>query len=205
MDTARYVLALLAVLMYPPAVGWWYVTHPFIGFWRRLGRPVFYGVVTVGSFAMMAIIYLFREPLLAVEYGTDPYLWPLAFLFYGASVYVELRCRKRLDLKILLGAPELERSGKGGRLITGGIYARMRHPRYVAVWLGTVAWALFTNYLAVYVIAVALVPALYLVAVLEERELRQRFGAEYVEYCRRVPRRFVPTLRSTGSSRPLSR
>jgi protein-S-isoprenylcysteine O-methyltransferase Ste14 len=35
------------------------------------------------------------------------------------------------------------------------------------------------------------VPALFLVVILEERELRQRFGDAHVEYCRRVPR-FVP-------------
>jgi protein-S-isoprenylcysteine O-methyltransferase Ste14 len=34
-------------------------------------------------------------------------------------------------------------------------------------------------------------PTLYLIVLLEERELRDRFGVEYEEYCRRVPR-FVP-------------
>lgn len=200
MDTARYVLALLAVMMYPAAVGWWYLAHPLISFWRRLGRPMFYTVVGLGSLALMAVIYYLREPLLAVEYGSNRYLWALAALFYGASVYVELRCRKLLNLKTLLGVPELQRDGRGGRLISEGIYGRVRHPRYVAVWLGTVALALFTNYLAVYVIAVLLVPALNLVAVLEEKELRQRFGDEYVDYCRRVPRRFVPRFRSAAAS-----
>ena len=35
------------------------------------------------------------------------------------------------------------------------------------------------------------VPTLYLIVLLEERELRDRFGEEYEAYCRRVPR-FVP-------------
>jgi protein-S-isoprenylcysteine O-methyltransferase Ste14 len=61
----------------------------------------------------------------------------------------------------------------------------------MAVWLGTVAVALFANYLAVYVLALVLVPALYLVVVLEERELRERFGEDYVTYSQRVPR-FIP-------------
>jgi protein-S-isoprenylcysteine O-methyltransferase Ste14 len=181
---------LLSIMMYPPAVGWWYVTHPFVGFWRRLGRPAFYTIVTIGSFIIMGAIYLVREPLLAVEYGTNRALWPLVLLVYGISVYIEIRCRKYLKGKILVGVPELAPDGRGGSLITQGIYTRIRHPRYVAVWLGTVAVALFTNYLAVYVIAVAIIPALYLVVVLEEKELCDRFGQEYVEYCSRVPRFF---------------
>jgi protein-S-isoprenylcysteine O-methyltransferase Ste14 len=190
MEKVRYVLALLSIMMYPPAVGWWYVTHPFVGFWRRLGRPAFYTIVTIGSFIIMGAIYLVREPLLAVEYGTNRALWPLVLLVYGISVYIEIRCRKYLKGKILVGVPELAPDGRGGSLITQGIYTRIRHPRYVAVWLGTVAVALFTNYLAVYVIAVAIIPALYLVVVLEEKELCDRFGQEYVEYCSRVPRVF---------------
>ncbi|MGD2217804.1 MAG: isoprenylcysteine carboxylmethyltransferase family protein [Gemmatimonadales bacterium] len=190
MDKARYIVALLAVMSYPPAVGWWYLTHPFVGCWRRLGRPLFYTVVTIGSFIIMGAIYLVREPLLAVEYGTDRALWPLVVLFYGTSIYIEVRCRKYLKTKILIGVPELAPDGRGGRLITEGIYGRIRHPRYIAVWLGTLAVAFFTNYLAVYIIAIAILPALYLVVVLEEQELRDRFGEEYISYCERVPRFF---------------
>lgn len=69
-----------------------------------------------------------------------------------------------------------------------------------AVLLGTVAVAFFTNYLAVYIVAVLIVPALYLVVVLEERELRDRFGEQYVEYCRRVPR-FFPRRQTTVDAR----
>jgi protein-S-isoprenylcysteine O-methyltransferase Ste14 len=191
MSTARYILALITITTFPPAVGWWYVTHPFVKFWRRLGRPLFYTTVTLASFAVIAAMYLIREPLLAVEYGTNRALWPLALLFYGAAIYIEVRCRKYLKLKILVGVPELAPDGKGGEIITQGIYGRIRHPRYVAVWLGTVAVALFTNYLAVYILALAIIPALYLVVVLEEKELRDRFGLEYAAYSERVPR-FIP-------------
>ena len=198
MDKVRYILALLAIMSYPPAVGWWYVTHPFVGFWRRLGRPAFYTIVTVLSFAIMGAIYLVREPLLAVEYGTNRAFWPLVVLFYGTSIYVEIRCRKHLKTKILMGAPELAPDGRGGKLITEGIYGRVRHPRYIAVWLGTVAAAFFTHYLAVYVIAIAIVPALYLVVLMEEKELRERFGEEHERYCDRVPR-FVPRRSEAAS------
>ena len=200
MNTARYVLALIAVMSYIPAVGWWYLVHPFVGFWRRLGRPAFYTIMTVTSLALMGAIYLIREPLLAVEYGTNRALWSLVVLFYGASSYIEIRCRKYLKRKILVGVPELAPGGGGGKLITEGIYSRVRHPRYIAVFLGTVAVAFFTNYLAVYILAVLVAPALYLVVLLEEKELRDRFGQPYIDYCRRVPR-FIPRRQTTLEAR----
>jgi protein-S-isoprenylcysteine O-methyltransferase Ste14 len=179
-------------MAYPVAVGWWYVTHPFVDSWRKLGRPFFYTILTITAFASMFAIYQVREPLLAVEYGTNRWFWILTALFYGTSVYVEIRCRKHLKANILVGAPELDPSGHGGKLITEGIYGIIRHPRYVAVWLGTVAVAFFTNYLAMYVMVVLLIPALYLVVVMEEKELRQRFGDDYDRYREQVPHRFIP-------------
>ena len=64
-------------------------------------------------------------------------------------------------------------------------------PGLVCAFFGVVAVALFSNYLAAYVIAGAIVPALYALTFFEERELRDRFGEEYAAYSRRVPK-FVP-------------
>jgi protein-S-isoprenylcysteine O-methyltransferase Ste14 len=56
-------------------------------------------------------------------------------------------------------------------------------------------WSLVANYLALYGVLALWLPGVWLIAVLEERELRNRFGAEYDAYSRRVPR-FLPRLRS---------
>ena len=198
MNTARYVLALVCVLTYPLAVGSLLLAHPFISFWRRAGRSVFFAALAVLSVAAVGATYAIREPLLAVHYGTKEVLWPVALFLWGLSLYVEVQCRKHRKLKTALGVPELDPDGQGGELVTEGIYGRMRHPRYVAVWLGTAGVALFTNYLAVYVIAVAMIPALYLVVVFEERALMDRFGLEYGLYTQKVPR-FIPRARGQGA------
>jgi protein-S-isoprenylcysteine O-methyltransferase Ste14 len=52
------------------------------------------------------------------------------------------------------------------------------------------AIALFTNYLAVYILVIVFIPVIYGVVLLEERELRERFGQEYERYCVEVPRFF---------------
>ena len=80
-------------------------------------------------------------------------------------------------------------------MLKEGIYARVRHPRYVAVIIGIAAVALFVNYLGIYVFTVLAVPALWLVVILEERELAERYGREYEQYQREVPM-FIPRLRS---------
>jgi protein-S-isoprenylcysteine O-methyltransferase Ste14 len=70
----------------------------------------------------------------------------------------------------------------------------MRHPRYGGALLGVVAVALFVNYLGIYVMGALLFPGLYLVTILEEKELSERFGDPYRKYQRQVPR-FIPKWR----------
>lgn len=73
-------------------------------------------------------------------------------------------------------------------MLCEGIYARVRHPRYLEVFLLLTFCALFTNYLASYALLAAGVPVLLAIIQIEEWELRHRFGEEYVRYCARVPR-----------------
>ena len=98
------------------------------------------------------------------------------------------RARRRfLTQRILVGVPEISNSDKG-QLITGGIYGRVRNPRYLEFLLLSFVYVAFVNYLGIWLLYAVMFPAIHLVVLLEERELRERFGAEYEEYCRRVPR-----------------
>ena len=106
------------------------------------------------------------------------------------SAWIAIIRRKQLTNRILAGVPELEKDG-GGVLLTEGIYGRVRHPRYVEVWVGTLAYAAFANYVGSWIVWLLTAPILHLVVLLEERELRDRFGAEYEAYEKRVPR-YVP-------------
>lgn len=193
MDTARYIAALVLVVTMPPAVVYWFVVHPFAGVWRRLGYRWSLVVLLFAFFAGIGALAALRDVLVVGDLGTRWTLMPVAGALYGLSLALERKCRKHLSFRILVGIPELG-GGSGrdddgpGELLTEGIYARVRHPRYLAVILGAWGWALFANYTAGYVVAALLIPSLWVLTVLEERELVERFGDAYRAYRTRVPR-----------------
>lgn len=197
LDGLRYGLALLLVILLPPTYAFWLVVHPFIGFWRRLGPAATYATIGIAYALAVVALYCVRAPLLAVEFGTQPVLLVLGLACLVASVPLRLALRRRLSVGALVGLPELAPARHPQSLITDGVYARIRHPRYVEGTIGMIGCALVANYLAPYLIVAASIPVIYAIVRVEERELRDRFGAEYEAYCRRVPR-FVPRLGGTG-------
>jgi protein-S-isoprenylcysteine O-methyltransferase Ste14 len=194
-NTARYVVAVLLLVYLPPAMLLWLVIHPFVGFWRRFGPLWTYLILAGPAVAMMAGLYLVRDTLLGPDLGVGLLPAMLAVGCLAAGIAIARKRGKFLTRAILCGVPELRRpGGDRGRLLTKGIYGRIRHPRYIEFlfWIG--AYACFANYLGLYVLFGLSVLALYPIVLLEERELRDRFGEEYEAYCERVPR-FVPKRR----------
>lgn len=193
MDTARWFIAVMMIVWVPPAVAAWYLIHPFARFWRRMG--------TVGSFCVIysilisaaVLLWHFSPVLVGRDLGFQPVLLVLAVPAAVAGAVIAKRRRKHLSERILVGVPEVSRTDKG-RLLCEGIYARTRNPRYLEFVVFCFAYVAFANYSGAWVLYALTFPALHLVVLLEERELRERFGAEYEEYCRRVPR-YIPSRR----------
>lgn len=187
MSGFRYVIALLTVIGLPPAIVWWYLIHPFVGFWRRVGPAVTLSTVGVLMVGAMGGLALMRTRLVGTDLGTD---WTRAGLGVGlmlTSAWMGARRRRYLTFRILAGVPELQTDGPGG-LLTEGPYAVVRHPRYLEVLVGLLGYALFANYTGVYLVALLSVVGLHGVVLLEERELATRFGPEWEAYRARVPR-----------------
>lgn len=189
-----YWFAVLIVATFPPAMVYWFIIHPFTGFWRRLGKTSTFTLVGLVCVALAIAIGMQHERILAVHWG---YHWPMIFaglVLYVLGAWIERQIRKQLKFRILVGSPQLD-ADQPGELLTAGIYARCRNPRYVNIVVATFGWALILNYPAIYVVVLICVPMLYAIVLLEERELRERFGEPYEQYCREVPR-FVPRLRT---------
>lgn len=191
LDLIRYALGVLLAISLPPALAYWFILHPFIGFWRRAGMRTTYWII--GAFYVLSMVALFpgRDVLLGRDLGFSlPATLVAVPLLVTAGVVARKR-KKHLTFKILAGVPEVSPEANGIGLLTEGIYGRIRHPRYVEFTLGLLGWSLFINYAGLYVLLALSLAALYVIVLIEERELRERFGQAYVEYSARVPR-FIP-------------
>jgi protein-S-isoprenylcysteine O-methyltransferase Ste14 len=113
-------------------------------------------------------------------------------LLLGLSVY--LWCAWDFAVKGL-GTPAPIDAPKN--LVIQGLYRYTRNPMYVgvaamiagqAIYRGSIAMAL---YLGVVVILFNLFVLFY-----EEPTLRRQFGEQYINYCRAVPRWFLPSRRA---------
>ena len=199
MGTVAYYLALASVMAVPAALLSLFALNLLSPEWRRV-RPVAVRILRVGLIlVVMGVVFMTRQATLRLHFGVKVPLVAGAIALFGISSYLRTRMLKEIPASAALELADV--SGDGvGELATNGIYSRIRHPGYVAMTLAVAAVALFTNYVAMYAVAIAYVPLIYLAARLEERELEARFPGEYSAYCESVPR-FFPRLTTSGLRR----
>jgi protein-S-isoprenylcysteine O-methyltransferase Ste14 len=187
LDQVRYFVAVLLVVFTLPGVAFWYVLHPLIPFWRRLGARLTLAILLPLTFVGMGALWPLRQALVGPDLGSSRFLIGAGVLVYGASAVLDRWARKRLSIRTLVGMPEL--SGESGDevLMTDGPYAVVRHPRYLAVMVGITGWALVANHGGAYLVTLTALLAVFGIVAMEERELVQRFGEAYREYRERVP------------------
>jgi protein-S-isoprenylcysteine O-methyltransferase Ste14 len=198
MDRFRYWLGVVLVLTLPPGVLFWIVVHPFVGVWRRLGTAVTYVATFAFMFAVMALLWPLRSWLVGRDLGTSPWLIGAGAALYAVAIGIEIACRKHLSLRVLAGVPEIK-EGTTSPLLTQGIYGCVRHPRYLGLYVGVTGWCLVSQHLGVYLVIAVTFGLLYVVIHLEERELLDRYGAEYADYRARVSRLLPRIGRRTGT------
>src|SRR3984893_7660024 len=81
----------------------------------------------------------------------------------------------------------------GHTLVTGGVYAIIRHPSYLGLLVNSLGWGLaFRSGVGVLLTALLIPPILARIGA-EERLLRSQFGGEYDTYCARTSR-LIPWL-----------
>jgi protein-S-isoprenylcysteine O-methyltransferase Ste14 len=167
-----------------PVPIYWLVLHGGIGFWRGRGRAA-YGVAVGAAWGLGGwMLYHFLRPQLFA--AMDRPLWAIVagVVLMGADVAVFSIVETQLGGRRLVGQAELTRSGE---LAASGLYARVRHPRYLGMMLGVLGVCLLAGSRQMWLVAAVWWVAALAIIRLEERELRNRFGAAYAAYAARVP------------------
>jgi len=191
----RYVLAALSVITLPPGLLFWFVIHPWAGWWRRLGPVRTYLIVLPVLVAFGVLLFRLRARLVGADLGMNWGLIPIGAVLYGLSTWIAFLHRRHLSIATMIGIPELSPTAqRKGKLLKDGIYRVIRHPRYLSAGLAVIAVALFVDYVGGYRLILLLFSLGYPMLIFEEKELVDRFGEEYRQYQREVPR-ILPRLR----------
>lgn len=104
-----------------------------------------------------------------------------------------------------IGLAYIIRGGKNHRvyaehLVTEGLYAHCRNPMYLGNFLLLAGLAVASNSVVFVLIGVPLALAMHRAIVAAEEEfLRGKFGAQYDDYCSRVPR-WLPRLKGLAAT-----
>lgn len=83
---------------------------------------------------------------------------------------------------------------EGKSIVTDGVYAYVRHPQYVGIFLVTIGFLIQWPSLTTLIMWPILIFAYYRLAMREERDVERQFGEEFIEYKEKVSA-FIPRLR----------
>jgi len=182
--------AALVLFLQLPIPIYWFVVHPFTAFWRTRPKAAF-AVGLLASWPPVTACLIFcRQFLFRAERPSDLAI-VAGLLLIVFEAWIFRRVRRDLGTARLVGKTELSGSGELTEL---GIYARIRHPRYVGSFLAVVGACLLAGTRVIWIVAAAWTGLMLLAIIMEEKELGRRFGERYREFCRRVPR-FIPAVR----------
>ncbi len=169
---------------------YWFVVHPQVDYWRSHQKAGYITGLLLSWLPVTALVMIFHRELFRAK---RPELWEIGagFALIIFEMWIFWRVHRDLGTQRLVGQTEL--SG-GGEIVHRGLYARMRHPRYIGSFLAILGACFLAGTRAIWIVAAIWLVLARIAIVLEERELRNRFGASYADYCRKVPR-FVPRFR----------
>jgi protein-S-isoprenylcysteine O-methyltransferase Ste14 len=170
--------------------------------WRSMGA---FGAFVVALFTEMygfpLSVYVLTSVLGSRYPVTNPFshtngnLWAV---FLGGSEYVSGFLMLVGGVSMFAGLVVMGRAWKqihaaGGDLVTTGLYARMRHPQYFALFVITLGMFIQWPTIVTLVMWPVLMFMYYRLALREEKAMESVFGERYTEYARNIPM-FFPRL-----------
>jgi len=186
-------LAWLACAVYATIPSFWLMIHPCVGYWRsRSGSP--YRVLLPLWIAMWIILGLITAPWRQVSVYRTSWSWVPSVALFATGFWIYKTSGKQFNRTQLSGRAELLPRQNEQQLVTSGIRGRVRHPVYLGHLCEMLAWSIGTGLAVCYILTAFAVVTGAIMIRLEDKELEQRFGAEYIQYRQRVPA-VIPSLR----------
>lgn len=199
----RDAVALFVLVLQLPIPVFWLVIHPTVEFWRRSRRAYFLAVGATVWFLGAVLLLGWRHWWLADRFSRHPLVALAGVALIGVDIWLIRRVEHQAGWRVLVGLPELQSGGQRGRVVAGGVYDRVRHPRYLGMMMAWLGAALLSGATRLLLLVMVFIGLAVVVTELEERELLRRLGSEYADYRRRVPR-FLPRWREP-EERPAKR
>jgi protein-S-isoprenylcysteine O-methyltransferase Ste14 len=181
------LIALITLIVWPVIPLFWIPVHLFPRFFRKL-KLFTYAIPVIAWLPVAYLIYQNRDLLLYYKLNFPGIIRGTGIFLLIAGSGMHLWTAKLLDFWGLIGLPEVYEKMKG-RLVATGAFSVVRHPTYLAHTI------MFTGvFLASGVISVGIVTCVDFLVInlfvipLEEKELLGRFGEEYRDYMKKVPK-----------------
>jgi protein-S-isoprenylcysteine O-methyltransferase Ste14 len=175
-DLALFYLVMLLWIPF-----FWFVFHPAIAFWRRVGHRAFGVALPVWLIFAVGMIAA-RHELFVRRLERNALTWAM-----GGALFIVASWRR------LVGLTELNPQHRLCGVVRAGVYGRLRHPRYLLYMLMILSMAFLTGAPAIFLLAFLNILLYQILAPLEERKLLDQYGPQYDDYRRSVPR-FLPHL-----------
>lgn len=132
---------------------------------------------------VLPLVYIFSSRLNLADYRLPAWAGWLGTLIMAGALWLLWRAHRDLASN---WSPNLELQ-KQHRLVTTGVYARLRHPIYAAVWLWCIAQPLLIQNWIAGGAGLVTFGLVYLTRVpREEKMMLDQFGGEYAEYMEKV-------------------
>jgi protein-S-isoprenylcysteine O-methyltransferase Ste14 len=169
----------------------WLLVHPFADFWRRRSGRAYAAFAIVLWLSFEAVFWMTKAFWFHQTFTRSWQLWLLGAALIAVEPLMVSRVEGQLSSPILVGWAERDPRQFPPRVVDTGIYARLRHPRYVAAISALLGLAVFSGSLRLVELSALSIPVYWLLTEEEERELLARVGGPFREYRARVPR-FLP-------------
>src|SRR5579862_2130571 len=127
----------------------WFVFHPAIAFWRRMGNRSFWVALPVWVIFAVGII-LGRHWLLNPRMERNTLTWIVGGALFFAASWLDVQTRHAFGWRRLAGLTELNQKHPLCGVIRTGVYGRVRHPRYLLYMLMILSMGFLTGSQAIF-------------------------------------------------------